>query len=202
MDSSILVINITSKNLAGFTHLVSQIASSSIEQVLFISSSSVYNNVNGPVSEYNNQENANSILYQIEQLFTTNPHFKTTVLRLSGLIGYSRHPGRFFSKAGKKITQADTPVNLIHRDDCIAIINRIIHRGIWGETFNACADSHPTKREFYPKMSRQLGLPAPEINEELTDSSYKVVNNDKLKKQLKYTFIYPDIMKIPFGDNA
>lgn len=201
LDSTVLIINITSKNDAGFAHLISQIETSQIEQVLFISSSSVYNNVNGIVREQDNQENTDSVLYQIEQLFQSNQHFNTTVLRLSGLIGYSRHPGRFFNKPGKKINQADTPVNLIHRDDCIGIIHRIIHQGIWGDTFNACADSHPTKRDYYSAMSEQLMLPKPEVNE-VTELSYKIVSNDTLKKRLNYQFIYPDVMLIPFGDNA
>jgi len=163
---------------------------------LFVSSTSVYKNLNGEVIEDEQAEQLTSPLYQIEQLFRQNKSFNTTILRLSGLIGYSRHPGRFF-RPGKSIEQADTPVNLIHRDDCIGIIQTIIEKQAWGEVFNGCADSHPSKREFYTYARRLLGLPAPECAAETTPA-YKIVSNAKVKEKLAYQFIHPDLMQIKF----
>ena len=196
----ILIINITSKNSDSFSDLISEIEESSIEKVIFISSTSVYQNSNGLVSEADGTEDVNNVLFNIENLFRKNSHFQTTIVRLSGLIGYQRHPGRFF-KHGKKIQQAEAPVNLIHRDDCIAIINEIIVQDIWGETFNACADTHPTKREFYSHARRLLGLEAPEFAS-AEQQQYKIIDNSKVKKRLNYTFKHPDVMNITFeGQN-
>ncbi len=196
LQADILIINITSKNLASFTQLIIDIAQSTIENVLFVSSSSVYANLNKVVTENEAAELESSPLFQIEQLFRTSPYFKTTVLRLSGLIGYRRHPGRFF-RHGKVVDQADAPVNLIHRDDCIGIISAIIEQAAWGQVFNGCADTHPSKRDFYTHATKLLNNSAPEFagNQETV---FKIVSNAKVKRVLNYRFLYPDLMQIAF----
>ncbi len=198
LSTDTLIINITSKNLNSFLSLIAQIATSPIKQVLFISSTSVYQNNNAVVTEADHAETTDSALYQIEQAFQQCPHFRTTILRLSGLIGYQRHPGRFFAK-GKLVPNPDAPVNLIHRDDCIGIIVAIIQQGAWSEVFNGCADSHPTKREFY-SYARQLLNQAPPTFADTIQSQYKIVSNVKIKTQLGYHFLYPDLMTIPFSE--
>jgi len=98
--------------------------------------------------------------------------------------------------SGKRdLADGDAPVNLIHRDDCIEIIYRIIRNNIWGETFNACADLHPTRKEFYTEQFRLIGLTPPAFNES-GKTRYKIVSNKKLKEFLKYEFKYPDPSKI------
>lgn len=200
LDSDILIINITSKNKVSFAELISEIERSRIEKVIFISSTSVYNSTNSVVTEEGGAESQESVLFQIENLFRNNTSFQTTIVRLAGLIGYQRHPGRFFLN-GKKVQQPDAPVNLIHRDDCIGIVQAIIKQEIWGETFSACADNHPTKREFYGHARRLLELDAPELAgyEQL---QFKLVSNDKVKAVLDYRFKYPDIMAIPFDGDS
>lgn len=197
LATEILIINITSKNKNSYAKLIKEIERSTVKNVLFISSSSVYQSVNGIVNEDDGMELAGSPLYQIERLFTSNTHFKTTILRLSGLVGYSRHPGNFF-KNGKIVQQPDAPINLIHRDDCIGIINAIIKQAAWGAIFNGCATTHPSKREFYNHARELLDLPHPEYSNESDSSSYKIVSNKKIINQLGYQFIYPDVMTITF----
>ena len=93
--------------------------------------------------------------------------------------------------------QADAPVNLIHLDDCLGIIDAILQQQAWGETFNGCADTHPSKREFYSYARKLMGLPAPEFDTE-TEVKYKIISNQKIKTKLNYTFQHPDLMKIVF----
>lgn len=193
LDADILLVNITSKNSEGFHRLINEIEKSQVRKVIFVSSTSVYKNTNGVVSEDTGSENQTSPLYLIENLFLSNKSFNTTVIRFAGLIGFNRHPGRFFGE--RKIPQPDAPVNLIHRDDCIAIIDSIIKQDLWGEVFNACADTHPSKREFYSNARQSLGLPVPEF-EESADSGYKIVSNEKIKQAPGYRFIHADLLKI------
>jgi nucleoside-diphosphate-sugar epimerase len=200
LDSPILIINITSKNSDSFCNLITEIEQSAVEKIIFVSSTSVYQNTNTLISESDGAETAGSALLQIENLFRNNKHFQTTIVRLAGLIGPQRHPGRFF-RNGKKVQQANAPVNLIHLDDCIMIIQEIIEQNVWGETFNACADSHPTKREFYSHARQLLSLPPPEFIE-TEKEEYKIINNMKLKQILNYSFKHPDVMKITFKDDA
>ena len=195
LNSNTLIINITSKNVNAFENLIQEIEFSAIDKVLFVSSTSVYKNLNRVVSEDENAEDQSNTLFQIEQLFCNNNKFTTTVLRFAGLIGYERHPGRWFTS--KPVAQAGMPVNLIHRDDCVSIIDKIIELSVWGEVLNASADTHPTRREFYTWARSLLNLDPPEFTND-QQPEYKVVSNEKLKRELKYNFIHPDLMAINF----
>jgi nucleoside-diphosphate-sugar epimerase len=167
-----------------------------VEKIIFISSTSVYKNTNNKVNEDHGAESEESVLFQIENLFRKNTHFKTTIIRFSGLVGPKRHPGKFF-RNGKQVQQANAPVNLIHLDDCIAIINEVIKQNSWGETFNACADTHPTKRDFYSHARKLLDLAPPEFIT-ADKEEYKIINNMKLKQVLNYSYTHPDVMKMTF----
>ena len=193
LKADILIVNITSKNIEAFITLISRIEASSITKTIFVSSTSVYSNTNAVVTESDAVEDVNSALYQIENLFLSNECFDTTVIRFAGLIGYSRHPGRFFGE--RNIPQPDAPVNLIHRDDCIAIIDAIVEQGIWGEVLNACADTHPSKREFYSYARQSLGIAPPGFDDP-GEARYKVINNEKIKRLLGYRFKYSNLMTI------
>ena len=196
LQAHILIINITSKNSQGFGELIKQIQKSAIQKVLFVSSTSVYQNHNKTIFEADNLESAASPLVTIENLFRNNARFKTTIVRFGGLIGYTRHPGNFFKK-GKVVADPDARVNLIHRDDCIQIISQIIEQEAWGEIFNCCADTHPTKREFYKHAAESIGKPAPNFSNS-DQKSFKIISNQKVKKFLDYEFLHPDVMKIQF----
>lgn len=195
LDADILIVNITSKNINAFDNLITKVEKSSIKNVLFISSTSVYPNLNKVITEDDGIELEDNKLFKIENAFQENKNFTTTILRFSGLIGYSRHPGNWFSS--RPISQPNAPVNLIHRDDCIGIINAIISQSAWGGVFNACADTHPIKKEFYFNARRLLNKKRPEVvSEEVLE--YKIISNAKLKKALNYAFIYPNLMDIRF----
>jgi len=194
LDSDTLIIAITSKNKEGFQRLIAALADSKVRQVLFISSSSVYQNLNREVSEDEAAEDPEHPLYQIENLFRTNTNFTTSVIRFSGLVGPKRHPGRFF-RGGKTVKQPDAPINLIHLDDCIGLIETIIKQSAWGEVFNGCSDTHPIKREFYPLVAKAIDMPCPAFSDAQT-SGYKIVGNDKIKHQLGYQLQHPDLLKL------
>ncbi|MEQ9619446.1 MAG: SDR family oxidoreductase [Deltaproteobacteria bacterium] len=180
--------------------LLPRLGNSPAGKVIFASSTSVYPELNREVSEDEEALPAKPsglALMEAERLLQGCPEFETTVIRFGGLIGYDRRPGRFL--AGKKeIANGDSPVNLIHRDDCIAIILKIIEKSVWGETFNACADSHPKRKDYYTAQAGKLGLEPPVFNKS-GQSSYKIVTSDKLKRLLGYEFIYPDPSSIDDG---
>lgn len=169
-----------------------------VKEMIFVSSSSVYPDINDVVTEetpVNAKTNSGKALIAAEIMVRSRTEVKGIILRLSGLIGGLRKPGRFF--AGKKdIPGGLVPVNMVHRDDCIAIISQLIKQEIWGETFNVCADEHPTKATFYTAQAQKDQLPAPEFLME--KSAFKIVDNTKIKKYLNYTFQMQDPMT--FGD--
>ena len=159
-----------------------------VSSVLFISSTSVYPETNSIVTEEDADKTAN--LFKAETRFLEQTKFTTTVIRFGGLMGSDRHPGRFFS--GKRdIPGGNSPVNVIHQQDCVGIIKAVIQQESWNEIYNACADEHPSRRQFYTRASELLGVEAPHF---LADqpADYKIVSSEKLKKKLQYSFIYPD----------
>ncbi len=194
LTSEILVINITSKDLDDFAKLLGAIEQSEIKKVLFVSSTSVYDKTNTTISEADACESDDSPIFKIEKLLSSNKYIESTMIRFAGLIGYTRKPGGFFA-SGKTVKDPDAFVNLIHRDDCIAIIMKIIEQEIWNEVFNCCADTHPTKREFYSKAALAIGNKIPEF-EKTASTSFKIISNQKIKERLNYQFIYADLMQM------
>jgi len=197
LSADILIVNITNKNIPAFAEFIHLIEKSSIKHVMFISSTSVYPDNNSIISEDDGIELTDHPLSQIENLFKQATTFTTTVVRFSGLIGYERHPGRFF-RNGKTIKNAQAKVNLIHRDDCLNILVQIINDDVWGESFNVCSDAHPNKQEFYTYAAESLGLEPAKCDVETTPL-FKIIDNKKIKNKLNYQFIYPDVMALDFS---
>ena len=192
LDTEVLIIAITSKSIPDMKNLIKKIKESEVQKVLFISSTSVYPFMNGIVTEAT--ETANTPLAEIEQLFITNKAFKTTILRFGGVFGYDRQPGRFIKK-DKPVEQPEGYVNLIHKDDCIEIIKQIILKNVWNEVLNACADSHPKRRDFYLREVQKLGEQSIAFNENGA-LQYKIIDSRKMIELLNYKFKYGDLMLI------
>ena len=190
LNSDILIIAITSKDVDGFENLISQIENSSIQKVIFISSTSVYGSLNRVVTE--EDEVLKTPLSEIESLFRDNTFFETTIIRFAGLFGDERQPYNWF-KNRRKIPQPKGFVNMIHKDDCIEIIHTIIDQNCWGQTFNACSNHHPTRREFYTLAKVSNGFEIPEF-ENNTEYKWKIISSKKVQEVLDYTFIHDDLL--------
>lgn len=174
------------KKIAG---LLPSVEKSSVQQLLFISSTAVYGEANAVVDEHTKPipvTESGKQLLAIEELLVENTHFKTTILRFGGLIGNDRHPARFL--AGKEnVDNPEAPINLIHQDDCIGIILKIIETNIWGDTFNAVTPFHPSREEYYTQKAIENNLVPPQFNHE-NGSVGKTILSDKLVKTLEYSF--------------
>jgi len=174
--------------------------SSPIQYIIFTSSTSVYPRTIGHASEEKIFEPDNlrsKVLLEVENSLLENAHFKATVIRFGGLCGGSRQAGGFL--AGKEnLPNAKEPVNLIHLDDCVGIILEVIGKNVWGEVFNACADSHPTRAELYTTTAKRLGLSVPTFSGE-GQGPYKMVSNQKIRERLDYHFKYPDPQAFPIN---
>ncbi len=169
------------------------IEKSTVKKVLFISSTSVYadstsslniteETILNPITESGKQ------LLEAEELLLNNINFHTTILRFGGLIGEGRHPIHFL--AGRKdIENPEAPINLIHQADCIGIIEAIIKRDFFGETFNAVAPFHPSRKEYYSQKAIEFHLPLPEFDE-TKPSVGKLISGEKVGRLLKYNFTF------------
>lgn len=161
-----------------------------VNKVLFIGSTSVYGDVPAKVdedSELHPDTASGRALAQAEQVLKSlYPAEGSSILRMAGLIGAERKAGRFF--AGKRdVPEGNAPVNLVYLEDCIGVIEILIRQEAWGKVYNVCADEHPRKADFYTSQALQEGFEPPIF---LPDARvhYKVVNNERIKRELGYVF--------------
>lgn len=203
-DADVLVVNVPPRNrerevqahIQEVRALREKLETTAVKKVLFVSSTSVYADVNGEVTETNSvmPDTPNgAALREVEQVLLQSPVFRTTILRFGGLIGYDRVPTAEILQSPRR--NNDVPMNVTHRDDAIAIICRLIEEDVWGEVFNACTTGHPFRYEYYSAAARAFGLPLPE-KQPVAALPFKTVNSDKLKQRLGYTFIYDDPLRI------
>ena len=193
LQSDILIVAITSKDIDGFENLIAQIQDSSIQKVIFISSTSVYPRNNKVMTELD-EVDRNNPLVEIENLFRENTFFETTIIRFAGLFGGKRHPGNWF-RNGRAIPQPNGFVNMIHKEDCINIIHEVINQNCWNETFNACANHHPTRRDFYINARGSKGFELPNFKVEDV-YKWKIIAADKVMAKLNYTFVHDNLLII------
>lgn len=176
--------------------LLSKAQQMKVAKIIFVSSTGVYGNENRVLTEADEVRPVRSsgkALVRVEWILQQAEDMQVTIVRMAGLVGGDRKAGRFL--AGKKdVKNGNAPINLVHREDCIQIINQIIEQNKWGELYNICADKHPTRREFYIHQAQKEGLEPPSF---LPDSvpDFKIISNEKVKTALSYEFIYPDPMK-------
>jgi len=216
-NSKILIIDVPPKLrgsekenfVSKIKNLIPFVEKSTIENVLFISSTSVYGDSSPALlvteeTELNPDTESGRQLVQTEQLLQSNPNFKTTILRFGGLIGEDRHPIKFL--AGRKnIENPNAPINLIHQEDCIGIILEILRpfgklkadstqndKLEWNETFNAVSPFHPSRKEYYTQKALELKLNLPEFKIE-NDTFGKIILSDKIEIVLGYVFKKPNL---------
>ncbi len=201
-DSRILIIDVPPK-LRGtekesfilkIKNTIPFIQNSTVEKVLFISSTSVYKDGNELVTEktipHPDTESGKQLL-ATEQLLQNSINFKTTIVRFGGLIGPDRHPVKFL--AGREhLENPDALINLIHQEDCIGIIKAILSQQVWGETFNAVAPYHPSRKEYYTQKAVEYDLALPKFDKQRVISG-KTISSSKIESVLKYTFTQPNL---------
>ncbi len=185
---------------AGFENyreMIKQVCSclpgSRVSRIIYISSTAVYSDNNSIVDDYTDvapESESGKLIVEAEALLRQQ-NISLAVLRLSGLIGPGRMPGKFF--AGKsEIPGGLAPVNLIHLDDVIAIIRYFVLNPKTAGVYNACAPSHPDRASFYTLAARKEGLPLPQFI--LEKEKWKIIASHRLKAETGYIFKVPSLM--------
>lgn len=172
------------------SHFLAEVVSAKIKKVLLISSTSVYADAQGEVTEKDAplpESDAAKQLMAVETLFSGTPQLKTTIVRFGGLIGGGRQPVRYLA-GRKELHGGQAPVNLIEREDCIRIISEIIRQDAFGHTFNAVHPQHPTKRDYYTAKAKELGLEVPQFSGADATAIYKKVDSVYLDLVLNFNF--------------
>lgn len=190
--------------------LMAQAQAQGVQRVIYTSSTGVYPPTDGAVREDTvdprtprmarppARDTGNAVRTAEQIIVTAYPH-RSVILRLGGLFGPDRHPGRFI--AGRTgVSRPDGPVNMVHRDDVVRVIQAMVTRSALHGVFNVVAPEHPTRRAFYEAAARDYGGAAPTFTEDPATGGKRVLPN-KLIDALGYTFVYPD-PTAPFRKNT
>ncbi|MGB5818469.1 MAG: SDR family oxidoreductase [Saonia sp.] len=183
----ILIINVPPKlrggNTASFIkkmqRLLDVIKASDIKKIVFVSSTSVYGEIEGELTESTvplpGTESGKQLLAS-EGLFANDDQLQTTIIRFGGLIGPTRHPITHLS-GKKQLPNGNAYINLIHLEDCIRIITAIVTEGWWNELFNGVYPHHPTKKEYYTLEAQKRELLPPEYLPNDREMGKKIISN-------------------------
>lgn len=180
-------------------------ASSCVEQIILLSSTAVYNGLLGDIAEtaeLNFRADKVSILNQAEQAvvsFNDGDNKLAYVLRLAGLVGPNRHPGKFLLN-GRMLKSPEAKVNLIHQQDVIGLIESLLSESITSGIFNGVSPTHVSKKEYYQAAAESLGIAVPcfEVSSKVegddANDKARVIKGDKAEAELSYQFAYPDLL--------
>ena len=171
------------------------VAAAGTPHVLFVSSTSVYPDeprVMREADALSTRDAASDVLRAEGHFVPRYGQWKSTVVRLGGLIGPDRAPGRFLA-GRRELGQGNAPVNLLHLTDAVGVLAAIIKHGVWGHTFNACAANHPLRREFYPTAAEYLKLESPTFKPEQSVSG-KIVDSSLVRRTVPYQFQHDDVL--------
>lgn len=202
LDTDLLLINIppgTKKDPDNEAHilqmmlLAQKLRQRPVSRIIYVSSTSVYADRDGEaIREDESVQVGNRVLFEAEEVVRS-LDTDYCILRMGGLTGYDRNLVRFFA-GKKKLKGGENPVNLIHRDDCVAIIASLIgtdNPEAWNEAYNCCSPVHPLKKDFYTGLARRFELPLPEFISG-DRSGWKMISPDKLISRLGYRYVFPD----------
>ena len=197
--SSIFMISIppskTEHYCEGIIQLINSIPKSAY--VIFCSSSSVYGNQWGCLdenSELSPGRRSSEVLIDTELKLQESAPNRLCILRLAGLIGPKRHP--IFRLSGRNTSFAnDESVNLVHLDDCISIIMKLIYA--WQEgrrdesvvgVYNLSSGEKYTKGHYYKLMAQRFGIVPPIYAESEQPSPERYISNHLARTRFNHTF--------------
>lgn len=162
------------------------------KQIILLNSTAIYQGCEGVVDEsfdLNVENEKVKILHAAEQELA---RFNgvTCVLRLAGLVGPKRHPGRFF-KSGRAIADAQLSVNLVHQQDVVNAIKTAMTLTDANGVFNIVAPYHPPKKEFYVEASKVYQQQVIEWQE--SKQVDRVVSGQRFEESTGFRYQYRDL---------
>ena len=173
--------------------LISYLNVSPVRRVVMVSSTGVYASKLQDADEtdpHPPETDSGKGLVAMEAMFSEGLRASLAVVRMAGLFGPERNPGRFL--AGKEVSgNGQEPVNMIHLVDAIGVVAALVDRPELTGVYNACASEHPTRETFYREASERTGLAAPAF----TDSEpqpWKRIISEKIRAATGYAFVYDD----------
>ena len=154
-------------------------------RVVYLSSIGVYEPINGAITETSLVKEDGNI-FMIEE-FLRNHIKNLVILRLGGLFGYGRVPGRYFSNKICSIGQEKA--NYVHGTDVAKAILTIFKNVHSHGTYNLVAPDHPIKEDVFKQMAIRYNFLPVLFGED--NSIQKEVSSAKIMNELEFTFEVP-----------
>lgn len=176
-------------------NIISQAEAGQVKKIILISSTGVYQGLHGQVDELTPLALTNEksqILGQAEQA-VVNFSGQGQVLRLAGLVAEDRKPGKFL--AGKVgLAGGKSAVNLIHREDCIGLLAKLIAHDINQKIFVGVSQTKATKADFYQAAATALQLIPPSFTQDNETHDNRQVLGERTRDWLAYQYQYDDLL--------
>jgi len=197
--SDCYIINIPPSNVEDFSSkieiLLSELPSRAF--VIFCSSTSVYGQQNGVLDEESNlnaDKRSGQELILAEEAIQQRFEKRNCILRCSGLIGPKRHP--IFRLSGKETSfPVDETVNLVHQEDIISIILKILNS--WDKLdlekplagiYNLSSGEKYSKGKYYNIIANKFGIVPPIYSASSSSNSERFVSNERARRRFNHTF--------------
>ncbi|MBD8488465.1 epimerase [Echinicola sp. CAU 1574] len=205
-DADLVIINIPPKRrtLPDTFHpeqikfLKALIQQSNVKCVIYTSATSVYPDVNREVDEREKligKETVNMTLLEAESILIKDKSYSLTIIRLGGLLGLDRIPGKYFS--GKNNVTGHPPVNYIHQEDAVRLIEFVVANNLWDEIFNGVSPLHPKKKDVYEMNAKELGFDPPASYDQSERADWKQISSQKIQDQ-GFVFKYEDPLSFSY----
>ncbi len=166
-----------------------------VQHIILLSSTAIYNGLSGVVDEESllslSSEKVDTLDKAEQCVLAFNR--QANVVRLAGLVGPNRHPGKFLL-AKKVLKNAHGKINLIHQQDALGIILSLLTKQSPQGIFNGVSDNHASKKSYYQQAAKSLSLPVPVFSEHEPVDASRIVSGEKAKQCLNHSFIYPDLL--------
>lgn len=161
---------------------------SNVKKIFFISSTSIYPTFEDSFTEdYNiKKEDSKLIVYEAEEV-AKKSHI---IFRCSGLMGYDRVAGKYFS--GKVLKSSNKKINHIHRDDVILATIFAIKNDING-IFNLCSKQHPLRDDLYESNAKKYKFEKPILKYEDKKILNRIIDGSKIES-LGFRYKYQNPM--------
>ncbi|WP_088240046.1 SDR family oxidoreductase [Calothrix rhizosoleniae] len=210
-DQDVAILSIGSKKFTPYEETYLQTAknlvpvlqdNSTLKQLIYTSSSSIYGNQDGVVVDEQTPPNPTSstgkVLRETEEVLMTasNERLRVCILRLGGIYGPGRELVKIYSRVAGKTRPGNgqQPANWIHLDDIVGGIELARHQHLQG-IYNLVDDANLTNREVIDRVCEQHNLP--KVIWDSSQSSQRQYNANISNQKIKdagYKLLHPNMI--------
>ena len=168
------------------------------QHIILLNSTAIYNGLAGRVDETSEldvtAEKVGSLLAaeQAVKKFSKRVH----ILRLAGLVGPNRHPGKFL-QAKRIFENASAAVNLVHQTDVVNILEKLIQLDSAQSKqniYNVVSHTDSNRQRYYQVAAQALSLPVPKFAIEQQQNEGKKIIGATLRRELSYDYVHDDLL--------